>query len=319
MPTEFDLIRRHFSPPTPRTLLAGGDDAALLVPTPGHVTAVSTDMLVEGTHFLPGTDPRRLGHKTLAVNLSDLAAMGARPRWAFLALALPRVDEPWLEAFSAGFLALAAAHGVDLAGGDTTRGPLNLCVTVIGEVMAGNALRRDGAVPGDDVWLSGCTGEAAVGLAALRGAAATVDAIDEARCRARLEQPQPRVSLGVALAGLASAAIDVSDGLVADLCHLANRSACGIDVHWAQLPQSSALTGVDGKRRAAAILAGGDDYELAFTASPANRDAVLAAAQVAGVVVTRIGATVAGPAGVRVLDPRGFDITPAGGGFDHFG
>jgi len=173
-------------------------------------------------------------------------------------------------------------------------------------------------VPGDDVWLSGCTGEAAVGLAALRGAA-TVDAIDEARCRARLEQPQPRVSLGVALAGLASAAIDVSDGLVADLCHLANRSACGIDVHWARLPQSSALAGVDGKRRAAAILAGGDDYELAFTASPANREAVLAAAQAAGVVVTRIGATVAGPAGVRVLDPRGFDITPASGGFDHFG
>jgi thiamine-monophosphate kinase len=318
MPSEFDLIRRHFSPPTTQTLLAGGDDAALLVPTPGHVTAVSTDMLVEGTHFLPGTDPRRLGHKTLAVNLSDLAAMGARPRWAFLALALPRVDEAWLAAFSAGFLALAAVHGVDLAGGDTTRGPLNLCVTVIGEAMAGNALRRDGAVPGDDVWLSGCTGEAAIGLAALRGAAA-VDAIDEARCRDRLEQPQPRVGLGVALAGLASAAIDVSDGLVADLRHLAARSACGIDVHWARLPQSSALAGIDAERRAAAILAGGDDYELAFTASPVNRDAVLAAAQSAGVVVTRIGATVAGPAVVRVLDPLGFDIAPAGGGFDHFG
>ncbi len=320
MPSEFDLIRRHFSPSTTQTLLAGGDDAALLVPTPGHVLAVSTDMLVEGTHFLPGTDPRRLGHKTLAVNLSDLAAMGARPRWVFLALALPlpRVDEDWLAAFSAGFLALAAVHRVDLAGGDTTRGPLDLCVTVIGEVMTGHALRRDGAVPGDDVWLSGCTGEAAIGLAALRGTVA-VDAIDEARCRERLEQPQPRVALGLALAGLASAAIDVSDGLVADLGHLATRSACGIDVHWARLPQSSALAGVDGKRRAAAILAGGDDYELAFTASPVNRDAVLAAAQAAGIVVTRIGATAAGPAGVRVLDPRGFDIAPARGGFDHFG
>ncbi len=318
MPSEFDLIRRHFSPPATHTLLAGGDDAALLVPTPGHVVAVSTDMLVEGTHFLPGTDPRRLGHKTLAVNLSDLAAMGARPRWAFLAMALPRVDEAWLAAFSAGFLALAAVHRVDLAGGDTTRGPLSLCVTVIGEVMAGHALRRDGAGPGDDVWLSGCTGEAAIGLAALRGTAA-FDGIDEARCRERLEQPQPRVGLGLALAGLASAAIDVSDGLAADLGHLANRSACGIDVHWERLPQSSALAGVDRKRRAAAILAGGDDYELAFTASPTNRDAVLAAAREAGVAVTRIGATVAGPPGVRVLDQRGFDMTPARGGFDHFG
>jgi thiamine-monophosphate kinase len=318
MPSEFDLIRSHFSPPTVQTLLAGGDDAALLIPTPGQVLAVSTDMLVEGTHFLPGTDPRRLGHKTLAVNLSDLAAMGARPRWAFLALSLPHVDEAWLAAFSAGFLALAAAHRVDLAGGDTTRGPMNLCVTVIGEVMAGHALRRDGAVPGDDVWLSGCTGEAAIGLAHLRGVA-VLGAVDAARCRERLEQPQPRVELGLALAGLASAALDVSDGLVADVGHLATRSACGIDVQWARLPQSSALAGIDAERRAAAILSGGDDYELAFTASPANRNAVLAAARAAGVAVTRIGEAVAGPAVVRVLDARGFDIAPACGGFDHFG
>lgn len=317
MPSEFDLIRRYFSPPTTQTLLAGGDDAALVVPSPGHVLAVSTDMLVEGTHFLAGTDPRGLGHKTLAVNLSDLAAMGARPRWAFLAIALPQVDEAWLAAFSAGFLALAAVHRVDLAGGDTTRGPRNFCVTVIGEVMPGHALRRDGVVPGDDVWLSGCTGEAAVGLAVLRGTEA-VDAVGEARCRERLERPQPRVALGLALAGLASAALDVSDGLVADLGHLATRSACGIDVQWARVPQSSALAAIDPARRTAAILSGGDDYELAFTASPANREAVQSAARVAGVGVTRIGEAVAGPAVVRVLDPRGFDIAPAGGGFDHF-
>lgn len=318
MPSEFDLIRRHFSPHTTQTLLAGGDDAALLVPAPGHALAVTTDMLVEGTHFLPGTDPHRLGHKTLAVNLSDLAAMGARPRWAFLALALPHADDGWIAAFSAGFLALAESHRVDLAGGDTTRGPLNLCVTVIGEVMAGHALRRDGATPGDDVWLSGCTGEACVGLAALRGEA-SLDQVDEVRCRERLEQPQPRVALGLALAGLATSAIDVSDGLVADLRHIATRSACGIDVHWVRVPQSSALARIDATHRAAAILGGGDDYELAFTASPANRDAVKAAARAAGVTVTRIGEAVAGQAGVRVLDRGGVDITPVGGGFDHFG
>jgi thiamine-monophosphate kinase len=318
MPSEFDLIRRYFSPPTPQTLLGGGDDAALVVPSPGHVLAVSTDMLVEGTHFVAGTDPRRLGHKTLAVNLSDLAAMGARPRWAFLALALPQVDEAWLAAFSAGFLALALAHRIDLAGGDTTRGPLNLCVTVIGEVLPAHALRRDGASPGEDVWLSGCTGEAAVGLADLQGRA-VLDAVDAVRCRSRLEQPQPQVALGMALAGLATAAVDVSDGLVADLGHLAARSACGVDVDWTRLPQSSALARVDAKRRAAAMLAGGDDYELAFTAPRDDREAVLAAARAAGVTVTRIGRTVARMAGVRVLDGRGVDVTPAAGGFDHFG
>jgi len=184
--------------------------------------------------------------------------------------------------------------------------------------MVGQALRRDGAQPGDDVWLSGCTGEAGVGLAALRGEA-SLDPVDEVRCRERLEQPQPRVALGFALAGLATSAIDVSDGLVADLGHIATRSACGIDVHWARVPQSSALAGIDAAHRAAAILAGGDDYELAFTASPANRDAVKAAAREAGVTVTRIGEAVAGQTGVRVLDRGGIDITPVGGGFDHFG
>lgn len=317
MYSEFDLIRRHFSPATTHTLLAGGDDAALLAPSPGCALAVTTDMLAEGTHFLPGTDAYRLGHKTLAVNLSDLAAMGARPRWAFLALALPQADETWLAAFSAGFLALAEVHGVDLAGGDTTRGPLNLCVTVIGEVAADRALRRDGARPGDDVWLSGCTGEAAVGLAVARGEIALPD-LDAARCRERLERPQPRVALGLALAGLATAAIDVSDGLVADLGHVAERSGCGILVQWERLPQSSALSGVEATHRQVAILTGGDDYELAFTAPSRRRDDIRAAARSASIPVARIGTVTAAPPGVRVVDRRGHDLTPDGGGFDHF-
>lgn len=317
MSSEFDLIRRWFSPATDHTLLAGGDDAALVAPAPGCALAITTDMLVEGTHFLPGADPASLGHKTLAVNLSDLAAMGARPRWAFLALALPDADEDWIAAFASGFLALARTHGVDLAGGDTTRGPLNLCVTVIGEVPATRALRRDGARSGDDVWVSGCTGEAAIGLAVARGAIELPE-IDAARCRRRLERPEPRVALGLALAGVASGAIDVSDGLVADLGHIAERSRCGIELDWRRLPHSSALAGVLFTERAAAVLAGGDDYELAFTAAPDRRDAVLAAGNAVGVPVTRIGRVTAGESGVRVLDADGRAIALAGGGFDHF-
>jgi len=317
MSPEFDLIRRHFTPTTTHTLLAGGDDAALLVPAPGHVLVVTTDMLVEATHFLPGTDARRLGHKALAVNLSDLAAMGARPRWAFLALALPQVEEAWLAGFAAGFLDLARAHDVDLAGGDTTRGHRTLCITVIGEVSPERALRRDGARAGDDVWVSGCTGEAAAGLAsALREISLPVS--DAAHCLERLERPQPRVALGLAMAGLATAAIDVSDGLVADLGHIADRSGCAIRLEWERVPQSSALAGLATGTRRAAVLAGGDDYELAFTAPADQRNAVREAARMAGVAVARIGATWAGAPAVRVVDRRGQDLTPTGGGFDHF-
>lgn len=313
---EFTLIERYFSPPTPRTLLGGGDDAALLVPSPGRVLAVTTDMLVEGTHFLPSVDPESLGHKVLAVNLSDLAAMGAVPRWAFLSMALPSVDEAWIESFARGFLGLARDHEVDLAGGDTTRGPRNFNVTLIGDVEPGLALRRDGAKAGDDLWLSGCTGEAALGLR-IRCGELRLGAVDAARCLQRLERPVPRVALGRALAGLATSTIDVSDGLVADVGHICERSSLGASIEWARLPVSSVFASVaDGLRREC-VLAGGDDYELAFTAPPSRRRIIEQVARGAGVPVTRIGAITAGQ-GVAVVLPDGRAVPTSTGGFDHF-
>lgn len=317
MPSEFDLIRRHFSPALRHTLLGGGDDCALVAPSPGRQLAITTDLLVEGTHFLPGTDPEALGHKTLAVNLSDLAAMGARPRWIFLALSLPVADEAWVAAFARGLLALADRHGADLAGGDTTRGPRTLCVTAIGEVVPGRALRRDGAKLGDDVYVSGCTGEAAFGLRACRE---TIEApaADIAHCRRRLDRPEPRVALGLALAGVAHACIDISDGLVADLGHVCEASGLGARIHWPCLPQSSALSSCPPDARRGHVLAGGDDYELLFTAPPAARHEIATRAAEAATPVTRIGAMVIAP-GVHVLDRDGRDVTPVRGGFDHFG
>lgn len=316
MSPEFRLIDRVFSPATDHTLLAGGDDAALLVPTPGTQLAISTDMLVEGVHFLPGTDAEALGHKVLAVNLSDLAAMGARPRWAFLAVSLPDLDEPWCERFMAGFLALAGRFGVDLAGGDTTRGPRNLCVTVVGECAPGAALRRDGARAGDDIHVSGVVGEAATGLQSRRRLLAA-DASDVEHCRRRLDRPEPRVSLGRALAGVAHAAIDVSDGLVADLGHICSRSGLGATLEWARLPHSSAMAALPAPERMAAVLSGGDDYELIFTAPVTVREQVARIAADCGVPLTRIGRMGVG-SGVSVLDHHGRALALDRGGFDHF-
>lgn len=316
MSPEFRLIDRVFSPATDHTLLAGGDDAALLVPTPGTQLAISTDMLVEGVHFLPGTDAEALGHKVLAVNLSDLAAMGARPRWAFLAVSLPDLDEPWCERFMAGFLALAGRFGVDLAGGDTTRGPRNLCVTVVGECAPGAALRRDGARAGDDIHVSGVVGEAATGLQSRRRLLAA-DASDVEHCRRRLDRPEPRVSLGRALAGVAHAAIDVSDGLVADLGHICSRSGLGATLEWARLPHSSAMAALPAPERMAAMLSGGDDYELIFTAPVTVREQVARIAADCGVPLTRIGRMGVG-SGVSVLDHHGRALALDRGGFDHF-
>ncbi|MDP1636422.1 MAG: thiamine-phosphate kinase, partial [Gallionellaceae bacterium] len=217
--SEFDLIKRFFTRPAPGAILGVGDDAALLRVGEGMELAVSTDMLVSGTHFLPDADPFLLGHKALAVNLSDLAAMGATPRWATLAIALPSADEDWLRRFSDGFFVLADEFGVELVGGDTTRGPLNLCVTIMGEVPQGRALRRDGAQAGDDIWISGTLGDAALGLAQLQGKTVLPDDMRE-RCLAALQQPQPRIALGMALRGIAHSAIDISDGLLADLGHI---------------------------------------------------------------------------------------------------
>jgi thiamine-monophosphate kinase len=282
------------------------------------MVAVTTDMLVEQTHFLPGADAHRLGHKSLAVNLSDLAAMGADPRWFLLALALPDADEAWLAAFARGMFALADAHAIELIGGDTTRGPRTICITAIGTLPPGYALRRDTATEGEELWLSGSTGDAALALAHARGRVALGgDALRH--CRARLETPEPRVALGRKLRGIAGAAIDVSDGLLADLGHVVAQSKVGAEVDYPCLPRSAALSSCPDQALADdCLLAGGDDYELLFTAPAARRAEVEAAGAAAGVAVTRIGRVVAGGAGVRLLDARREPITVGRRGFDHF-
>ena len=323
MPSEFSLIDRYFVRPTPRATLGPGDDCALVAPAPGMELAITTDMLVSGTHFLPDTDPRQLGWKTLAVNLSDLAAMGAQPRWVLLAGSLPQADEAWLAAFADGLFACAGRYGVDLIGGDTTRGPLNLCLTAIGEVPTGTALRRDGARDGDDLWVSGQPGMAALGLAHLQGRAVLSEAL-AARCVSALQRPLPRVELGLALrqGGLAHAAIDVSDGLLADVGHIAERSHCAIEVLAAQLPHLPA--GADPVLTRDCQLAGGDDYELAFTAAPEKRTELAALAARLDLPLWRIGRIVADngaadAAGtVRLLDKEGQPLALRRKGFDHF-
>ena len=227
--SEFDLIARYFTRPAARAVLGVGDDCALLLPSPGMQLAISSDMLVEGRHFFADVDPFSLGHKALAVNLSDLAACGARPLAFTLALALPRVDEAWLKPFSRGLLALADAHGCELVGGDTTQGPLNICITVFGEVPRGQALLRSGARAGDDLYVSGTLGDARLALEVLRGRVAASAPV-LAAARLRLEQPTPRVALGLALRGLATAAIDVSDGVLGDLGHILKLSGVGATV-----------------------------------------------------------------------------------------
>ena len=319
---EFELIARFFSRP-PRAAsvhLSVGDDAALLAPTPGCELAISVDMLVGGRHFFADTDPEKLGHKTLAVNLSDMAAMGATPKWALLAGALPDSDVAWLTAFARGFYALADAHGVDLVGGDTTRGPLNLCVTIMGEVPEGQALLRSGAKPGDDVYVSGALGDAALAVAAMTGRTRLDgEAFDAAR--ARLETPEPRIALGHALRGVATAAIDVSDGLVGDLAHILERSDVGATVELPAIPRSPALARlVGGAERALALeclLAGGDDYELCFTAPRAAADRVAAIAASTQLPVARIGTITEGP-GLVVRDERGVPLPAVPRAFDHF-
>ena len=322
MTAEFDLIARYFTHPAPGAVLGVGDDCALTRVRAGHELAVSADMLVEGRHFFRGADARALGHKALAVNLSDIAAMGATPRWATLALALPRVDARWLREFSAGFMALARKYKVDLIGGDTTRGPLNICVQIMGELPRGNALRRDGARAGDEIWVSGRLGDVALALAALQKKIKLTRA-ERAACESRLHRPQPRVALGLALRGIAHSAIDISDGLLADLGHILERSQCAAEIEFAALPASAVLCRhLDRVAACRALLAGGDDYELCFTAAPRQRARVLAAAKRAGVAVTAIGRIKRLTKGVPALLVRAPDGTPlrlkGAGGFDHF-
>jgi thiamine-monophosphate kinase len=309
--SEFELIRKYFDRPARSAALGVGDDAALLRPSAGMELAVSTDLLLEGRHFRVGTDARKLGHKALAVNLSDMAAMGAAPRWVTLAIALPAqlaLDEAWLEEFAKGFFALAERFGVELIGGDTARGSLSICVTILGEVPTGLALFRAGARPGDDIWVSGQLGGAALALAQPGIAAAAK----------RLDEPEPRVELGERLRGLASAAIDVSDGFAQDLGHILERSGVGAIVEYALLPRSVDVEKIkDGKLQARLVLSGGDDYELIFTAPRASRGELETLSSDLKLPLSRVGGIQGGEARLQVLDDQGRPMA-VGRGFDHF-
>ena len=323
---EFDLIERYFKRPSKTAAgvdLGIGDDCALLSPAAGMQLAISSDMLVEGRHFLSTVSPEALGHKALAVNLSDLAACGAKPVAFTLALALPQVDEAWLEGFSKGLFALADAHGCTLIGGDTTAGPLNICITVFGHVPVGQALLRSGAKAGDDIYVSGLPGQARLALEAFRGNI-SLHEDDFSLARSRMERPTPRVSLGMALRGIASSAIDVSDGLLGDLAHILKASNLGAEIALDTI-NSIALSAdympaksqFDLKYLRQMVLAGGDDYELVFTAAPAQRSAVQAAASAAQTSITRIGAMQAAP-GLRLREADGSLAINDFASFDHF-
>ena len=316
---EFDLIDRFFKRPARHADVGVGDDCALLSPRPGHQLALSTDMLVEGRHFLSTVNPAWLGHKSLAVNLSDLAACGAEPRAFLLSLAMPRADTTWLQGFSLGLFALADTHGCELVGGDTTQGPLNISITVIGDIPQGQALLRHGAQVGDDIYVSGTLGDARLGLEAFRGQLSLPEAVF-ARCRMRMEQPTPRVGLGMALRGIASAAADISDGLLGDLGHILHQSHVGARLHLQACEDLLACRHevvLSERWLHTCVMAGGDDYELVFTAPPSHRDAVAQAARTSQTAVTCIGSVVHEP-GVVLLDAQGRRVDTAFASFDHF-
>lgn len=318
MSSEFDLIRRHFKRGVQHTDLGVGDDGALFRVRPGMQLVVSTDMLVSGTHFFPDAEPAALGWKTAAVNISDMAAMAAEPRWITLALALPESNDEWVAAFARGFAECCDAFAVDWIGGDTTRGPLNLCATVFGEVPNGQAVLRSGAKAGDDLWISGTPGLAALGLQHLLGnLELPVDARES--CLAALHRPQPRVALGLALRGVATAMLDVSDGLLGDLGHILDQSNCGALLEEGLLPLGPVLAGSGGEACARkALLSGGDDYELLFSAPVARRQTVLDAAQKIALSVTRIG-VVTDKANVITMQARDGSLQRlAARGYDHF-
>jgi thiamine-monophosphate kinase len=330
---EFDLIERFFKAPAlamqqqanhPAIQLGIGDDCALMQPTTGMQLAISSDMLVEGRHFFADIDPYKLGHKALAVNLSDLAACGAKPLALTLALALPKADAAWLERFSRGLLALAAEHNCHLIGGDTTQGPLNICITVFGEVPKQQALLRSGAKAGDDIYVSGTVGDARLALEHFRGNVALPDDLF-AQARIRMETPTPRVALGMALRGIASSAIDISDGLLGDLGHILKQSAVGAVIDTSNASKLIALQAINTpakcqfnpQKQLECILAGGDDYELAFTAPPAMREAVQSASTASATKVTRIG-SVTTEFGLRLVDENGQAVANDFGSWDHF-
>lgn len=315
MSGEFELINRHFRrrPPRDDVVLGVGDDAALLRPPAGQVLAATVDTLIAGVHFPEQTDPADIGHKALAVNLSDLAAMGAEPAWVTLAISLPHADEHWLRAFAEGFHALAARHRVALVGGDTTRGALSITVQALGWVPEGQAMRRDGARPGDALYVTGTLGDAGLGLAVLQGRAAVAPQHRETLLE-RLNRPEPRVEAGIALRRLASAAIDISDGLAADLGHLLAASGVGAQVELPSLPRGDAVLAADPHGQLA--MTAGDDYELAFTLPP-GREGELAALADRLPPVTCIG-RIEVPPGLRLIDAVGDPVAFSLQGYDHF-
>jgi len=316
---EFDLIARYFKRPAQKAVLGVGDDCALMAPTPGHYLAFSTDSLVEGRHFLPTVNPVHLGHKALAVNLSDLSACGAQPRAFLLSLTLPRVDESWLSGFAQGLWALADQSHCELIGGDTTQGPLHINITVIGEVPCGLALLRSGAQVGDDIYVSGSLGDARLALEVFRGHLSVPERVFT-QARSRMEQPSPRLALGMALRGLATSAADISDGLVGDLGHILKASQVGADIDTTlALPLLACALELNlaPAQQLELVMCGGDDYELVFTAPPNLRDAVAAAAIASDTCVTRIG-TVCARHGIQMLDAQGHALAHQFTSFDHF-
>ncbi|MDQ6683594.1 MAG: thiamine-phosphate kinase [Pseudomonadota bacterium] len=313
---EFELIERYFTRPVKRAWLGVGDDCAFINPTPGMSTVVSTDMLLEGRHFLPDISAERLGHKALAVNLSDLAACGAKPVAFTLALALPEADPEWLAGFSKGLFAIADRFDCELIGGDTTRGPRAICITVLGEQAPGQALLRSGAHAGDDIFVSGVLGDARLALEAIRGHA-SLDAATLSKVRKTMEVPTPRIALGIALRGLATSAIDLSDGLSGDLGHVLDRSGVSALVSLDAMPRSATLAAQPPEVQRRCLVSGGDDYELLFTAPPELRAFIADASTQAGVTVTRIGRIEAGK-GLRFLDRAGEPLNFDEPSFDHF-
>ena len=293
---EFALIKRFFKTQSQAMLAANknsialgiGDDCALLTPNPDEYIAITSDMLVEGRHFLAGANPEYLGHKALAVNLSDLAAMGAKPLGFTLALALPAADPQWLEAFSKGLFAIANTYSCPLIGGDTTSGPLNICITAFGAIPKGKAITRSGALDGDDIWISGTVGDARLTLAALRHEILLTKS-DLDCVQSRMHQPNPRIQLGMALRGIASAALDISDGLLGDLKHILEQSKKDADVFLGQLPKSSTLLKQESALQDQFAACGGDDYELCFTASSLQRSTIEGISNALDLPLTRIG------------------------------
>ena len=329
MNSEFDVIDRYFTRPVHDTLLGPGDDAALIACRSGMDWAISVDTLVAEQHFFSDVDPAALGHKALAVNLSDMAAMGATPRWATLSLTLTETlaqDDIWLKAFSSGFFALADQFQVELIGGDTTNGPLNISVQIIGEVERGKALRRSGARPGDDIWISGYLGSAALALQFLQQHV-TLTVQEAAPCLSALHTPIPRITLGKALVNVAHSAIDISDGLLADLGHILDRSAVAATIDFDLIPCSLTLknklqsenTVPNTVCRLAidCLLAGGDDYELCFTAPENKRDTVIRLAQESDILLSRIGKIMPGK-GLIILGTDGNPLIFKNKGYDHF-